>query len=98
VITACLTLCPGLFLPLLAIPGVKASLKFRSSLSSAPEPEVADSVPVSERSGINQPFAIEGDALPELNLTFAGREDPLDEHTMPNSEPGADEAPESESA
>ena len=55
-------------------------------------------MPVSERSGINQPFAIEGDASPELNLTFAVRKNPLDEHMMPNSESETDEALESESA
>jgi hypothetical protein len=60
-------------------------------------PKVTDPVPVSKRSGINQPFAIEGDN-PELNLTFAVREDPLDEHMVPNSESGADEAVEFESA
>ena len=36
-------------------------------------------MPVSEPSGLNQPFAIEGDA-PELNLTIAIHEDPLDNY------------------
>lgn len=52
---------------------------------------------VSERSGINQSSAIEGDG-PEHNLTFVVREDPSDEHTLPNLESGAVEAMESESA
>lgn len=57
-------------------------------------------MPVSERSRLNQLFAIEEEASPELNLTFAGRdsEDPLDEHRIPDSESRADEALESESA
>jgi len=58
---------------------------------------VTDLGPVSERSGIKQQFAIEGDG-PELNSTFSVREDPLDEHMILNSESEADEAVELESA
>ena len=57
----------------------------------------SDSVPVSERSGINQPFNIEGDG-PELNLTFAVCQDRLGECMVPDSESGAYEGVESESA
>jgi hypothetical protein len=56
----------------------------------------SDSVSAFEPSGINQPFAIEGDD-PEHNLTFAVQEDPLDQHMVPDSESGAYEAVESES-
>jgi hypothetical protein len=89
VITLCLTLYPGLFLPLSDIPGVRHRLNFRHGST--------DSVLVSEQSRIYQSSAIEGDG-PELNLTFAAREDPSDEHMVPNLESGVDEAMESESA
>ena len=57
----------------------------------------SDPVHVSEPSGINQPFAIEGDG-PEFNLISAVREDPLDQRMVLHSELGAYEAVQSESA
>ena len=54
---------------------------------------------VSEPSGINQPFAIQGDSeSPELGFTFAFREDQLDRiMIVPDSESGDYDSEEVES-
>ena len=72
-----------------------ASFTFTSSSCTSSVPEVTDSDPtpvlsVSEPSGINKPFSIEG-VGPEL----AVREDHLDQRMVPDSE---SQAYESESA
>ena len=85
-----------MFLPLSDIPNVKASFKFISSLNSGPEANDSDPVSISERSGINQPFAI---GLERAGPELAVREHPLlDQRMVPHSESGAYEAVEYESA